>query len=164
MGTELRIWTILDSIFRMDGCRMSPCKFHDWITSKRLEILGWNFVWWLILMIYSWNEPIEKIGPPQPPQPPQPPYPPTNHMQLANFHNFCPIWMKLGMEVPFKGIRIKWADGGAGPISRPPKNHPDRKLWSNFDENICIKWANCLAGPIFRPLQAPYLPTRKPPW
>ena len=44
-------------------------------------------------MIYSWNEPIEKIGPPQPPQPP---YPPTNHMQLANFHNFHPILTKLG--------------------------------------------------------------------
>ena len=69
---------------------VSPCKFHDWITSKRLEILGWNFVWWLILMIYSWNERIEKIGPPQPP------YPPTNHMRLANFHNFHPILMKLG--------------------------------------------------------------------
>ena len=76
---------------------MSPCKFHDRITSKRLEILGWNFVWWLILMIYSWNEPIEKI------RPPQPPYPLTNHMRLANFHNLCPILMKLGMEVPFGG-------------------------------------------------------------
>ena len=76
-------------------CRMSPCKFHDWIASKRLEILGGNFVWRLILMIYSWNEPIEKIGPfqlPQPPQPPQPPYPLPN-MWLANFlSDFDETW------------------------------------------------------------------------
>ena len=52
---------------------MSRGKFHDGITSKRLEILGWNFVWCLILMICLGNEPIEKIGPPQPPQPPYPP-------------------------------------------------------------------------------------------
>ena len=69
-------------------------------------------------MICLGNEPIEKIGPPQPP------YPPTNHMQLANFHNFYPIWTKLGMEVNFEGIRIKWADGGAGPIFRPPQLIP----------------------------------------
>ena len=99
------------------GC-LSRGKFHDWITFKRLEILSWNFVWCLILTICLGNEPIEKIGPPQPPQPP---YPPTNHMRLANFHNFRPILMKLGMEVNFGGIRIKWADGGAGPIFRPPQ-------------------------------------------
>ena len=29
--------------------------------------------------------------------------------------------MKLGMEVNFGGIRIKWADGGAGPIFRLPQ-------------------------------------------
>ena len=69
-------------------------------------------------MISFGNEPLEKIGPPQPPQPP---YPPAKHMRLANFHNFRPILMKLGMEVNFGGIRIKWADGGAGPIFRPPQ-------------------------------------------
>ena len=42
------------------------------------------------------NELIEKIGLLQLPQAP---YPPTKHMQLANFHNFGPIWMKLGVEV-----------------------------------------------------------------
>ena len=42
-------------------------------------------------------------------------------MQLANFHNFHPILMKFGMEVAFGGIRIKKADGGAGPIFRPPQ-------------------------------------------
>ncbi len=50
-----------------------------------------------------------------------PPYPPTNHMRLANFLNFHPILMKHGMEVPFAGIRIKLADGGAGPIFGPPQ-------------------------------------------
>ena len=53
---------------RMYGC-MSPGKFHDGITFKRLEVLSWNFVWCLILMICFGNEPIEKIGPPQPPYP-----------------------------------------------------------------------------------------------
>ena len=95
---------------------MSPGKFHDWITFKRLEILNWNFVWCLILTICLANEPIPKIGPPQPPQPP---YPPTNHMRLTNFHNFCPILMKLGMEVPFGRKRLRYADGVAGPIFRP---------------------------------------------
>ena len=83
-------------------------------------------------MIYSWNEAIEKIGPPQPP------YPPTNHMWLANFHNFHPILMKLGMEVPFGGKRLKWTDGVAGPIFRPPQppyqppQKPPQELTVNF--------------------------------
>ena len=119
-----------------DGCRMYVCmsrgKFHDWITFERLEILSWNFVWCLILVICLGNEPIEKIGPPQPPQPP---YPPTKHMRLANFHNFHPILMKLGMEVNFGGIRIKWADGGAGSIFRPPQppyQPPENPPIANF--------------------------------
>ena len=37
--------------------------------------------------------------------------------------------MKLGLQVPFGGLRIKWADGVAGPIFRPllppyPKTTP----------------------------------------
>ena len=62
-------------------------------------------------MIYSLNEPIEKIGPLKLP------YPTTKHIQLANF------LMKLCMEVPFVGKSM------AGPIFRPlqPPYQPTQK-------------------------------------
>ena len=55
--------------------------------------------------------------------------PPTKLIRWANFHNFHPILTKLGMEVNFGGKRLKWTDGVAGPIFRPPQPpyQPPRK-------------------------------------
>ena len=38
--------------------------FHDWITSKRFELSGWNLVWWFVMTIRSayWSR--IKIRPP----------------------------------------------------------------------------------------------------
>ena len=81
---------------RMDGWMdvgcMSPSKFHDGITFKRLEILSWNFVWCLILMICLGNEPMVNFGPPQPPLPP---YPPPNWCDGLTSTIFIRFWRNL---------------------------------------------------------------------
>ena len=101
--------------------------FHDGITFERFELEGWNFMWGLIMEIFSKNEPMEKF---RPAQPPQPPYPPPKQSRWDNFYNFRTILMRFCMEVTNVGIQLKWTDGITGPCvnhpthpAHPPKNH-----------------------------------------
>ena len=111
--------------------------FHDGITFERFKLEGWNFMWGLIMEIFSKNEPMEKF---RPPQPPQPPYPPPKQSRWDNFCNFHPSSMKFCMEVTNGGIQLKWTYGIAGPCLNHPA-HPKDKLWPDFDETYSLKWA-----------------------
>ena len=82
--TEVTFWCILfvhdgiNSVADYNSLRVGfgwmsvPRQISWWDNFKRLEILSWNFVWCLILMICLGNEPMVKIGPPQPSLPPYP--------------------------------------------------------------------------------------------
>ena len=48
---------VLDGIYNSDVCMyvgcMSPFHFHNGITSQRFKLEGWNFLWGLLMKIFS---------------------------------------------------------------------------------------------------------------
>ena len=71
---------------------------------------------------------------------PNHPYPPTKCVRWANFHNFRPILMKLGMEVPFGGKNepIVWL-APFSDLSHHPTNllvNPSKANLDNATKNM----------------------------
>ena len=91
---------------------------HDGITFECFELEGWNFVWGLIMEIFSKNGPMEKF------QPPQPLYPPLKRTRWHNFYNFRPILMRFCMEVTDGEMQLKSTDWIAGPCLTTQPTHP----------------------------------------